>query len=78
MLLYKSHYEDKRMSKLAASFREYFSHAFSLAPSPQHSQSVKVFIFPMNILRAAFCLVHRRVDHIDTNRAKIDFLGVFT
>ena len=60
----RSHYDDKRMGKLAASFLEYFPHAFSVAPSPQHSQSVKVFIFPMNILRVALCLVHRKVDYI--------------
>ena len=50
--------------KLAANFLEYFPHAFSVAPSPQHSQNVRMLIFPMNILRASFCLVHWRVDYI--------------
>ena len=52
------------MGTLAANFLEYFPHVFSEVPSPQHSQNVTMFIFPMNILRVALCLVHRKVDYI--------------
>ena len=36
---------------MVASFLEYFTHASSVAPSPQHSQSAKAFVFSMSILR---------------------------
>ena len=52
------------MGKLAASFLEYFPHAFSVAPSPQHSQIEKVCISSMNILPVAFRLVYRSDDYI--------------
>ena len=58
MLLHKITLWRQRVSKLAASLPEYFAHAFSMAPSPQHSR-VRQCPFPWT---SRFCIlfVHRR------------------
>jgi len=58
MLLHKITLWRQRVSKLAASLPEYFAHAFSTTPSPQHSKMRKRS-FPWT---SCYCIlfVHRR------------------
>jgi len=58
MLLHKITLWRQRVSKLAASLPEYFAHAFSMTPSPQHSKMRKRS-FPWT---SCYCIlfVHRR------------------
>ena len=58
MLLHKITLWRQRVSKLAASLPEYFAHAFSMTPSPQHGR-VRKRSFPWT---SCYCIlfVHRR------------------
>ena len=58
MLLHKITLWRQRVSKLAASLPEYFAHAFSMAPSPQHGR-VRKCSFPWTS-RYCILFVHRR------------------